>query len=123
MTKEEKQLLLKDLSARLLYGVKLRYIEDLVTKKVSHTITLNNVYLEHIVNGDADIKPYLRPMSSMTEEELEQCRATCKNRPIGKSVLDYATIETFDWLNKNHFDYRGLIEKGLALEAPAEMYS
>ena len=69
MTQNDKKLLLKDLCARLPYGVKLRYVEDLVVKKESHIITLNNVYLEHILNGDADIKPYLRPMSSMTSDE------------------------------------------------------
>ena len=61
-------------------------------------------------------------MSSMTEEELTECRETCKYRQVGQSVLDCATCETFDWLNSHHFDYRGLIEKGLALEAPENMY-
>jgi hypothetical protein len=113
MKKEEKQLLLKDLCARLPYGVKLRYVEDLVVKKESHIITLNNIYLEHILNGDADIKPYLRPMSSMTEEE-----------GIYYNTV-YYTLNFYkkeDWLNEHHFDYRGLIPMGLALEAPEDMY-
>ena len=113
MTQEEKQLLFKDLCARLPYGVKLRYVEDLVVKKESHIITLNNIYLEHILNGDADIKPYLRPMSSMTEDEWKEYNQ------IGKS---FSFTDEVDWLNEHHFDYRGLIPMGLALEAPKDMY-
>ena len=139
MNKEDKQLLLKDLCARLPYGVKLRYVEDLVVKKESHIITLNNIYLEHILNGDADIKPYLRPMSSMTEEEfellkqysgLEYDQLDLAEFPNNHKCLDfylseipsYTVILVFDWLNTHHFDYRGLIEMELALEAPEGMY-
>ena len=59
-----------------------------------------------------DVKPYLRPMSSMTEEEYQE---------FGYDVLRYTPRE-LDWLNEHHFDYRGLIEKGLAIEAPEGMY-
>ena len=117
MTQEEKQLLFKDLCARLPYGVKLRYVEDLVVKKESHIITLNNIYLEHILNGDADIKPYLRPMSSMTEEERKEYYSI-----YDFSLADNELFKTIDWLNSHHFDYRGLIPMGLALEAPKDMY-
>jgi hypothetical protein len=78
-----------------------------------------------------DYRPYLRPMSSMTEEEKEELRqeqikdeqlfADCiKNHPEMRGLI----IPHFaaDWCNKNMFDYRGLIEEGLALEAPEEMY-
>ena len=119
MTNEEKQLLLKDLCARLPYGVKLRYVEDLVVKKESHIITLNNIYLEHILNGDADIKPYLRPMSSMTEEEKKTLNNILEYQYYSD---DSCMCEAGDWLNEHHFDFRWLIEKGLALEAPAGMY-
>ena len=119
MTQEEKELLLQDLCARLPYGVKLRYVEDLVVKKESHIITLNNIYLEHILNGDADIKPYLRPLSSMTEEEREKFQTYIFE---SNEVGDILTLDSADWLNKKHFDYRGLIPMGLALEAPAGMY-
>ena len=69
-----------------------------------------------------NIKPYLRPMSSLTGKELDECRATCKYRRVGQSVLDCATPQTIDYLISHHFDYRGLIPMGLALEAPEDMY-
>jgi hypothetical protein len=85
-------------------------------------------------------KPYLRPMSSMTEEELKELNEKYENiayffiqKPpyyhgLQAQHSDIGSIEIsefseiYDWLNARHFDYRGLIEKGLALEAPAEMY-
>ena len=121
MNKDDKELLLKDLCARLPYGVKLRYIEDCVVKKISHTITMDTVWLEHIIYGDADIKPYLRPMSSMTEEEKIEWDAEYAYN-INSYPYEQYLVEMTDWLNAHHFDYRGLIEKGLALEAPEGMY-
>ena len=134
MTQEEKELLLKDLSGRLPYGVKLKYIEDCVVKKISHTITMDTVWLEHVIYGDADVKPYLRPMSSMTEEEYQEYGKACdldcdcssntlrENLKAKSRVLISAWHHGVDWLNAHHFDYRGLIEKGLALEAPEGTY-
>ena len=62
-----------------------------------------------------DVKPYLRPMSSMTQEEYEE---------EVSSLFGWNTEwEHYDWLNAHHFDYRGLIEKGLALEALEDMYN
>jgi hypothetical protein len=88
------------------------------------------------------IKPYLRPMSSMTEEELNECVCQsgikdieCTNwQDIPKEKQFEARLNhaiavfltdsnNVDWLNAHHFDYRGLIEKGLALEAPEGMYN
>ena len=74
-------------------------------------------------NKIVDVKPYLRPMSSMTDEEEKEYR-NIDNRSYS-CPIDYAHIpasERIDWLNKNHFDYRGLIPKGLALEAQEGMY-
>ena len=136
MTQEEKQLLLKDLCGRLPYGVVIHTDwEDIKLDRVN--CCLGMLYYEHyseeakkkcgydendcsiIISGCyyGDVKPYLRPMSSMTEEE--------KNEYFGRT-LTIDIVETsrqvIDWLLKHHFDYRGLIEKGLALEAPAGMY-
>jgi len=110
MTNEEKQLLLIDLCGRLPYGVicNLYDVED--ANKKFQLKELSNLIISAVNSGC--IKPYLRPMSSMTEEEYEE---------FGYDVLRYTPRE-FDWLNKHHFDYRRLIEKGLALEAPKGMY-
>ena len=126
MTQEDKQLLLKDISARLPYGVKINvphYYED-----EDGIITLDAFWLHDIQNGRKEIKPYLRPMSSMTEEEKEEVRQRfCYEWE--ESIMElYYSIEIrdvdcfIDWLNEHHFDYRGLIEKGLAIEAPKDMY-
>ena len=115
MTKEDKELLLRDLSARLLYKVKgiitydksnTKFTVEGIDNNVLHLSDAEECYVE-------DFKPYLRPMSSMTEEEKEE---------FGRLVCLFAFTEVNDWLNERHFDYRGLIEKGLALEAPKGMY-
>ena len=124
MTNEEKELLLKDLCGRLPHGVK--YI--LPGGNVNHTYTMKGIDLIVTDEGVWDygvttrntepieikyIKPYLRSMSSMTEEE-----------EIYYSTV-YTTLKFYekeDWLNAHHFDYRGLIPMGLALEAPEDMY-
>ena len=116
MTQEEKQLLLIDLSARLSYGVKINvphHYED-----EDGIITLDAFWLHDIQNGRKEIKPYLRPMSSMTEEERKYYNQLSLLVADGESDA----YEETDWLNAHHFDYRGLIEKGLALEAPEGMY-
>ena len=137
MTQEDKELLLRDLCARLPYSlcVQDEYGEiDYVNYNDVHFAN----YFDSILNGK--VKPYLRLMSSMTEEEWEELncighivplydgsfgvdmRAYCKNsQPHYRRFSEFSTIE--DWLNAHHFDYRGLIEKGLANEASEEMYS
>ena len=97
MKQEEKELLLKDLCARLPYGV---VVKD---RNGVHILTSGNTEFIDLFNGKCNIKPYLFPLSSMTEKQ--KIELTC----IIDS--DYAKI---DWYNKNHFDYRGLIPKGLA---------
>ena len=115
MTQEDKELLLRDLSARLPYGVIIEIDKSFITKK--GTFRLSYEHLD--INNMLFIKPYLRPMSSMTEEETE-----IFNSDFGGIEDGYNSIEVkrIDWLNKKIFDYRGLIEKGLALEAPKDMY-
>ena len=111
MKQEDKELLLKDLCSRLPYGVKGNYqnSDDELLRKV----TIMYRYLEP--NGmvmTGDIKPYLFHLSSMTDKQYREFLSTCNG------YCDYYwTEETFDWLNKNHFDYRGLIEKELAIDA------
>ena len=80
-------------------------------KVKNQTIPLNCIY----------IKPYLRPMSSMTEEERKEYNEYLFHGVSIGSILNTATAcELIDWLNKNHFDYRGLIPKGLAIEVTEE---
>lgn len=104
MTQEEKELLLRDLCARLPYGVKVK------SSRRREPVTLSLDVMTDFHLG-CSVKPYLRPMTSMTEEESEEF-----------SNMEIVGYSNYDWLNAHHFDYRGLIEKGLALEAPEEMY-
>lgn len=132
MTQGDKELLLKDLCARLPYNV-------IVSKSVyGHKPELYYLDLYKIAElQDGDpviIKPYLRPMSSMTDKEKreyekhsesdhEQCYELRANGHDRREILEqdaYTSAVDLDWLNKNHFDYRGLIEKGLAIEVTEE---
>lgn len=110
MTQEEKQLLLRDLCARLPYGVKVKYF-DMEYPYGSEPVILTPYLLYNRWENIHDVKPYLRSMSSMTEEE--------ENEYINTFI---AMWDAVDWLNEHHFDYHSLIDKGLALEAPADMY-
>ena len=112
MTQEEKYLLLKDLCARLPHRV--------MVKSVGENKSIGLWDLRDIYNLPT---PYLRPMSSMTEEEKDafvQLQDRVIYNPNGPVTVDVDTY--IDWLNAHHFDHRGLIEKGLALEAPEGMY-
>ena len=131
MTQEDKELLLKDLCARLPYEVEVYYSE---TVPISTLKTINSEkgtcilydhsqWYRHNKFHIEEVKPYLRPMSSMTEEE-EKEYINIDNRSYS-CPKDYAHIpasDRIDWLNAHHFDYRGLIEKGLALEAKEGIY-
>ena len=123
MTQEEKQLLFKDLCARLPYHVRVKvWLEDGDTEKGPLDLQHNygDVLLDAFhYNKITKIKPYLRPMSNMTEEEKKQYQVFT---PIVEVVFEDDASRLIDWLNAHHFDYRGLIEKGLALEAPEGMY-
>ena len=148
MTQEDKDLLLKDLCARLPYGVKFlreswNYEWDLelsvieVLKDIDKDGYINNTKVYKV----EDIKPYLRPMSSMTEEELKELKTLCSIYiPTDSPTIgfeDYGilvfthhltnntysfklNIDIIDWLNAHHFDYRNLIERGLAIEVTEE---
>ena len=123
LTIEDKQLLLKDLCARLPYGV---YVWYLIMDGIERATIMHGNHLYNLMENRSawkDFKPYLRPMSSMTEEENIEYQKTLKViQDIERTLHWCDTKDTFDWLNAHHFDYRGLIEKGLALEAPEGMY-
>lgn len=119
LNKEDLLLLYKDLCGRTTYGTKIKWGHDnvftfdnnhcgigLIDIESSPKIILSGCYY-----GD-NIRPYLFPLSSMTEEQE-------KEESQIKQSYDYdeESFMLFDWYNKNHFDYRGLISKGLAIDA------
>lgn len=151
MTKEEKQLLLQDLSARLSYGV---FVYTPLFDDEIHKVTgmrreiiefqyrrkkfadkyefFNPIYTEY--ENVLDCKPCLRPMSSMTEEECDMVEEILGDKCIfdfmanGDIVLKQGQFsqnklaKLYDYYNSIHVDYRGLIPMGLAIEAPEGMY-
>ena len=124
MTQEDKNLLLKDLCSRLPYGVK---CEDITLDFVG-TMTdismhdnmckLYNDYGDNYTCFMANCKPYLFPLSSMTEEQKEiYCNLQDKVIYNSKGVTSKDLSALTKWLDKNMFDWRGLIPKGLAIDA------
>lgn len=125
MTQEEKQLLLIDLCARLPYGVKIQvYYEDIAgSGYFDETVwSIDNDEPFHVNDRWIEnIKPYLRQMSSMDSEEIETYRAIIGSL-LENSVTDNVPT-LYNFLNSKHLDYNGLIFRGLALEAPKDMYN
>ena len=140
MTQEDKELLLTNLCARLPYGVICQFIwtysnettdgESVIAKEDDdirsidiHTKEIQANYYGEWVDLE-HCKPYLRPLSSMTEEEYDQLYIDSRVKEDSIDILDALAndMDAIDWLNAHHFDYRGLIEKGLALKAPEDMY-
>ena len=124
MTQEEKDLLFKDLCTRLLYNPivhkKWSYIDCNNTLKYNEKDETLNIYDFYSIAG---IKPYLRSMSNMTENEIKEYSKLWKLQNEFPTDIDIKfKIDVIDWLNAHHFDYRGLIEKDLAFEAPKDMY-
>ena len=150
MTDEEKKILLKDLCARLPYGVNVycewSYLDNergndngilvdidlfkdtILFKRSSEKCTCTRILFNRL---DCAVKPYLRPLSSMTEEERMEYQYITERWMYD---ADYSIADSIDWLNKKHFDYRKIydeksgkwktmIEIGLALEAEEEMYN
>ena len=112
MEKEYKELLLKDLCARLPYGVKMQTCHCKLTETLKTYMDIN-----HLI--DIGWLPYLRHLSSMTDDEKKIYKTLLSERKLYGGL----GIKIIDWLNAHHFDYRGLIEKCLALEAPKDMYN
>ena len=119
MTQEQKELLFKNLCARLPYNVicqvefkengkynsKVMLLSGIFTDEAYFTTKGGSIYSN-------EYKPYLFPMSSMTEKE----KLMYEELMIGIDNISYM-LDVIDWLNSHHFDYRGLIEKGLAIDA------
>ncbi len=126
MTQEENELLLKEISARLPYGLIVQYKRKTFEPYSEYTAD-EKVEIDDMLHHRLkvlDCKPYLRPMSSMTEQESEKFEEFLELQSEYTTGADIRfKYDMFDWLNSRHFDYRGLIEKGLALEAPEEMYN
>ena len=119
MNKEDKELLLKDLCARLPYGVICEIdLKPYKLKSINKHKKLWWFEFDGFRCLDG-VKPYLRPMSSMIEEERKEHNL---HRLSKWSTYSEYCANVLDWLNAHHFDYRGLIERGLALEAPEEIY-
>ena len=116
MEKKYKELLLKDLCVRLPYHPRVKvWLKDGTTEEC--TLDLEHNYGDVLrdtfyYNKIVKIKSYLRPMSSMTEEE----KLMYEGLMIGTDNISYM-LDVVDWLNAHHFDYRGLIDKSLALDA------
>ena len=132
MTQEDKELLLKDLCGRVPYRVKCKYDDRLIVNTLSVDFFWEKIEgYERYVNCTRkydieNIKPYLFPLSSMNEEQKKTLKVMCDwndEEADAQSILvlyqKHFVMKTdvIDWLNENHFDYRGLIEKGLAIDA------
>ena len=127
MTQEQKQLLLIDLCARLPYGVKVQCGDYLFTFDKDH-MGIGMLYKDFNMNPlespkiilsgcyyGEDIKPYLFPLSSMTEEQKEEyCQLQQRVIYNGKGVVNEDIMEYINWCYKNHIDIRGFISMGLA---------
>ena len=129
MTQEQKDLLIKDLCARLPYGVKCTYYDKCVDEEDEGTITgmQNGTYfvIDGVCIDVENVKPYLFPMSSMTEEQKKEYDYWQHHILIGHyewgDIVDEVELwespASFEYLIANHFDDRGLIERGLAIDA------
>ena len=140
MTNEEKQRLLQDLAGRLPYKLVVQVTEPGDERVNFNCFLTPDIYKEiESEIGHFEYTPYLRPISSMSEEEKKELskkyvwRISCGQIQIRyhsegswDEDVDCPTEEylwLFDWLNQHHFDYRRLIEQGLAIEAPDVLYS
>ena len=124
MTQEDKALLLKDLCARLPYDTVCQVEFKSDGRYESRNMILSGIFKDEayftIENGSVysnDYKPYLFPLPSITEEQKMFLKQQNWCITISTSGTVETTIEGINWLNKSHFDYRGLIEKGLAIDA------
>jgi hypothetical protein len=128
MTKEDKELLLKDLCARLPYGVKIKRVTqraDACQAEVSFTERLDVYTLKVMMEFKKEDfpffmnKPYLFPLSSMTKEQKEEMNSFDPFETKETKTFGQWAVDLIDFYNRHHLDYRGLIKKGLAIDATA----
>ena len=112
MTQEEKDLLLDDLCARLSHGVKIQVNDKIETLDSIDILDKVVGYASFLASDLEEVKPYLFPLSSMTEKQKKHLFAIFEDE--SDDVVEYKVV---DFYNKNHLDYRCLIEKGLAIDA------
>ena len=136
MTADERRLLFIELASRLPYGVIIKVQENTGHEFDSYitSVSLNSIETNPINEADSGpnvfyridcCKPYLRSLSSMTEEERDEYWKFTTEHGYASDlndIFDLPNYPALDWLLKKHFDYKGLIKKGLALEAPNGMY-
>ena len=133
MTKEDKKLLINDICNRLPYKVKVGFDSDcgMIGEVMDYEVSTKTLYVRQITpNNDCTtscffpihyFRPYLRRMSSMTAKEKKVLYE--KHTEAIESEYTIAGFIVLDYLNSIHVDYRNLIQKGLALEAPEGMYN
>ena len=120
MTQEDKDLLIKDLSGRLPYRHNLWLFVQEFDEDVPSNRRMLTKYIDDIETDWLLVcKPYLRPMLNMTKEEEQEYSLLLNDG--GWGITEDLISDCIDWLNANHFDYRGLIERGLALST--EIYN
>jgi hypothetical protein len=128
MTQEQRELLFKDLSGRLPYDVKVQYVNNIfVIDYISSYEEVKLDMTDNYVIDISEVKPYLFPMSSMTEEQKKYINdrwGINENFDFeidpnwGKYFVDLGdAVDFIEWLNENYFDYRGLIPLGMAIDA------
>ena len=129
MNEQDKELLFIDLLGRIPYNLKCEYKDELyeVIGYVHGRVVLVKPFMSSTISPlIEEVKPYLFPMSSMTEKQNnlwrdvgvdDLFRCIDVDYPKTGEFLALAHSKSVEWLDKNHFDYRGLIEKGLAIDA------
>ena len=127
MTQEDKELLLKDLCARLPYGLKVKCEKYSFPVTILYGSNIDEVKFKETggIENICTIKPYLLPLSSMTDKQKNEYNRLLTDVPtyqyeygdIVTVIESYDNWRSIDYLNANHFDYRYLIEYGLAIDA------
>ena len=132
MTKEDKELLLKDLCGRIPFGVKCLCFDNLTIATLTGVKSKSELYFDELDYKEFDgivkidyCKPYLFPMSSMTEEQRNEFDTQTFKIMFGECIcnkndeMGYGKLMNFDlnFYNTHHLDWRGLIPKGLAINA------